>query len=363
MISPAKQLPSIGCLDRVTIDDDRDELRIQGWAISLSGRPIEGFRVSLAGKELPDIEQVYGLDAPDVSKAHPTIAGAENSRFRIRVPLTKKQQQELRDALIAVMPLIQERVDGILFQILEPSLPIPNPDYISQIGGGFTEVALEFLAYFVQQASLQPTDSVLDVGCGVGRMAYALAYYLNPKGRYEGFDIVGDLVEWAAQSISPRFPNFQFRSVDMYNKRYNPHGTVLPAEFIFPYVNESFQFVFLTSVFTHLQGAEVCHYLEEIHRILKPGGRCLATCFLLQEESELLIAQGKSSQPLVYELKDCFTSNLLIPETAIGFRETLLLEWIGERGFTVLGKYYGSWCGRAGSIPPLQDFLILQKSL
>jgi len=40
------------------------------------------------------------------------------------------------------------------------------------------------------------------------------------------------------------------------------------------------------------------NYLKEISRVLKPGGRCFITYFLLNNESEKLIKTGKSSQNL-----------------------------------------------------------------
>jgi hypothetical protein len=33
-------------------------------------------------------------------------------------------------------------------------------------------------------------------GCGFGRIAYALAYYLNGAGRYDGFDVMRPLIDW-----------------------------------------------------------------------------------------------------------------------------------------------------------------------
>ena len=73
-----------------------------------------------------------------------------------------------------------------------------------------------------------------------------------------------------------------------------------------------------------------------------------------------MIAQGKSSQQLIYEIEDGFTIDINLPEKGIGFRENLILQWIEERGFNVLEKSYGSWCGRISSIK--EDLLVLEKS-
>ena len=51
--------------------------------------------------------------------------------------------------------------------------------------GDFKAVGYEFLRYFIQYGDLAPDDDVLDVGCGIGRMALPLANYLK-HGSYSG---------------------------------------------------------------------------------------------------------------------------------------------------------------------------------
>jgi hypothetical protein len=56
-------------------------------------------------------------------------------------------------------------------------------------GGSFTGIGDEFKILFIQYGKLQPEDSVLEVGSGIGRMARPLTGFLAGAGRYEGFDI------------------------------------------------------------------------------------------------------------------------------------------------------------------------------
>ena len=94
--------------------------------------------------------------------------------------------------------------------------------------GGGTYAGLEFLTYFVSLGGLKPEHDVLDIGCGVGRMAHPLAYFLDQKARYFGFDIVEKGIRWAKDNITAEFPNFEFQRLDIHNQLYNPTGT-LPA--------------------------------------------------------------------------------------------------------------------------------------
>jgi len=81
---------------------------------------------------------------------------------------------------------------------------------------------------------------------------------------------------------------------EILSRRYNPKGRYRAEEYTFPYKDEFFDFVFLTSVFTHILPKGVRNYTSEISRVMKPGGRCFIMYFMLNEESLGLIEKGKS---------------------------------------------------------------------
>lgn len=336
-------------------------LHLQGWVTSFEQKKLDGMLVSIAGQEFRNIELTYNLPSPGVKKKYPYIPGTEKARYQIRIPLTKQQQKQFKNSLVLLTPSLDGQPGGIMTNALESSLPIPPHEYIKFVGGHFTDVGFNFLGYSIQMVGLEPTDKVLDIGCGVGRIAYPLTYYLKEGGGYEGFDISEKLIKWAKSEISLRFPNFNFQVVDIHNKMYNPEGNVQTLDFVFPYQDKSFDWVVLTSVFTHLQAKEVRHYLDEITRVLKPRGRCLCTCFLLNPESEAAMTKNKKARQIVHPLEECFTATPKIPESTIGYKEGLLLGWMQERGLSLAGKYYGHWCGRR-KFTSHQDILVLQKS-
>lgn len=160
-------------------------------------------------------------------------------------------------------------------------------------GGDFREIGEHFRELFVELGGLEPDHDVLDVGSGSGRMAFALKGWLS--GRYEGFDVVPEAVEWCRRHIASRHPNFNFQVADIRSERYNPRGGYEADDYVFPYEDASFDFAYLTSVFTHLQRPAVENYLGELARVLRPGGRCLATYFLMNAESERLLGGTASS--------------------------------------------------------------------
>lgn len=155
--------------------------------------------------------------------------------------------------------------------------------WLARIGAGdYLEVGQTFRQYFVELGGLKPSDAVLEVGCGLGRMAVGLTGFLN--GRYEGFDVSPSNVRWCTRQITARKPSFRFKSVPVHNTLYNPRGTIQPGRFLFPYATAEFDFIIAASVFTHMGPEGVAQYLKECARVLKPDGVCFATFFLLRGE-------------------------------------------------------------------------------
>jgi ubiquinone/menaquinone biosynthesis C-methylase UbiE len=227
--------------------------------------------------------------------------------------------------------------------------------------GDYKTVGAEFRKFFIQYGGLKPEDRVLDVGCGIGRMAAPLTGYLAASGEYQGFDIVKKGVEWSQKHITPRYPNFHFLHSDVKNKFYNPAGVYEASSYRFPYEDSSFDFVFLTSVFTHMFPADLEHYLQEISRVLKKGGTSFITMFFLNEESQKLIEKGSSTQNFVYELEGCVTADPQNPEASLAFEEGYVRDLIARSGLSIREPiHYGAWCGRKEFLS-YQDIVIATK--
>jgi len=241
---------------------------------------------------------------------------------------------------------------------------LPPPELELSVGGRFREVGEEFFTYFVDIGGLRPTDRVLDVGCGVGRMAVPLTRYLVDPGGYDGFDVMPRAIAWCQTQITPRFPRFRFQYIPLRNDTYNTTAAQTAATFTFPYPAASFDFVLLTSVFTHLLPDAARQYVSQIATILKPGGRCFCTFFLLNAESEGLLQAGLSPQfPFAHRYDaNCRVQDAKKPEEAIAYDEALIRDWFEAAGLTLADPIrYGSWCGRSDGLS-LQDIIIAVKA-
>lgn len=240
------------------------------------------------------------------------------------------------------------------------SKPLPRPpdELQHRVGDveSFDDVGAEFLRLFKSLIGLKDHEHVLDVGCGAGRIALPLTSFLT-RGEYRGFDLDPASIDWCRENITKQFRNFQFSLVDLKNTHYNPHGQIDPATFRFPYADNSFDFAFLASIFTHTVPAITRNYLSELHRVLRPGGRCLITYFLINARSQEFISSGQGTYP--FRLFDnCYVVKPDSPEFTVGYDEEQIVEWHREFGLIVRHPvHYGRWAGSLSS-PNYQDVVI-----
>ena len=224
----------------------------------------------------------------------------------------------------------------------------------------FIESGNEMASYYVELAHLKPDDSMLDVGSGIGRRTLPLLTFLNQDGSYVGMDIVKTGIDWCREHYN-NYPNFEFRQIDVRNKHYNPNGTYAASEYKFPFPSDQFDFVVLNSVFTHMMPPEVENYVAEIARVLKEGGRCLISFFLLNDESLGMINKHRSVFDLRYEFGPARSISKDMPEIAVGYDESFVVDLFNRYRLEITPQiYYGSWSGRSDYLS-FQDLVVACK--
>lgn len=239
-------------------------------------------------------------------------------------------------------------------------MPVPPPELMLCGDGDFRAIGAEFLLHFVRRGGLSPTDRVLDIGCGVGRMALPLTQYLD-GGTYHGIDVIAPAIAWCTATITPVYPDFTFAHLDVAHPLYNPGGAVAADSVVLPVEDGSADFVVLASVLTHLDEAMLSRYAREIRRVLAPGGRCFATAFLLNRPSRAGIARGaaRPAFPDVPEAK-VLHADPEAPLAAIAFDEDLLLARFLEAGLRRRRPAgYGTWSGRDHGVS-FQDICVFE---
>ena len=239
------------------------------------------------------------------------------------------------------------------------AIPLPPPGLrlMGDTDEQFTAAAVQ-LTGLLYRLGLRDDDELLDVGCGVGRLAVGLLAGTGFKGRYVGFDVMARQVEWAKRSLSPIAPEFHFRRINVRNDRYNPNGTVEPASFRFPARTGGFDLACLLSIFTHFYKEDIQLYLHELHRVLQPGGTVVSTWMLYDEDRYEATQTG--AYPMVHRLDEVTIYNDPDdPLRAIAFHIDAARAMIAESGLEIVDIEYGTWAGGPG--PEFQDVVVLRK--
>ena len=125
---------------------------------------------------------------------------------------------------------------------------------------------------------------------------------------------------------------------------YNPDGRVKASEYRFPFKDESFDFIFLYSVFTHMLPEDVENYMKEIYRILKKGGKCSISYFLINQYTIELIEKGTCHRNFIKDEGIYMTSSIKRHESMMGYKENYIYDIYKKVGFkNNLFIKYGRW--------------------
>jgi SAM-dependent methyltransferase len=147
----------------------------------------------------------------------------------------------------------------------ELSVPLPHEDLIFLVNGHRDREAfaisrwatVENIVSLLGEAGIdfRSFRSILDFGCGCGRVLAGWEHHLHPDVKLYGVDVNPTLVEFCKANIP-------FARVE--RSRYLPP---LPD-----FSGDPFDFVYAASVFTHLDLKAARAWAKELHRVSRPGG-------------------------------------------------------------------------------------------
>jgi len=218
-------------------------------------------------------------------------------------------------------------------------------------------VSEEWCGYLKKYAGLTPSSDVLELGFGAGRTARVLWDYISPAGSYCGVEVNEDMVDWHSHNITSRRPNLRFFHADVTNAAYRRDGCGdSPSKYAFPFDDKSFDVIFLASVFTHMFPADVANYLQEIRRVLRPGGCVLASCFLLDDGVQKRMEEDVSAFQFVrmpeyphtwagYHRSRPDNAGRPDPEACLGYSAAAHCKLYKDTELDVIHLFFGSWSG------------------
>jgi ubiquinone/menaquinone biosynthesis C-methylase UbiE len=120
---------------------------------------------------------------------------------------------------------------------------------------------------------LRPTDTLVDLGCGVGRLAVHAIRWLA-GGHYIGIDISEGMLQRARERVQTEVPQPSCR-VSWIHQR----------DARFPLDQNSVDMMCAFSVVTHMEHEDSYRYLQEALRVVRLGGRLVLSCLPMDLES------------------------------------------------------------------------------
>ena len=135
-------------------------------------------------------------------------------------------------------------------------------DFVGGLWDELGRLQLEFL----KRQGLQPTHSLLDVGCGALRGGVQFIDYLNP-GLYYGVDINPSLIEAG---------RYELERVGLMEKR---PALLADDSFAVGRFGQRFDCAIAQSVFTHVPMNHIVQCLVKVRDVLRPGCEFFATFF------------------------------------------------------------------------------------
>ena len=113
--------------------------------------------------------------------------------------------------------------------------------------------------YLAKRWKEEGARSVLDLGCGLGRHAI---YFTKNGFKVTAVDLSGDAVEITKKNMKEQKVDFLCKTADMMK---------------LPFANDAFDRVFSYHVISHQDTKGVRQVIDEITRVLKPGGKVFLT--------------------------------------------------------------------------------------
>lgn len=237
-----------------------DRLFLSGWMLLPESGPFDEICAFWNGES----RGPAGRDSrPDLRVALPWIERAEDGGFTVEFDLGS-ERRGLAELIGYLGGRPTARHSTLAWLPSQNSTPIPPRELIEHVSTApsiFEAQGLKAFTDLIEQvdrhAKREEIGNTLDWGCGCGR---STRFLLNAGlGQIHGCDIDSEAISWCQRELSPG----QFITV----------GTEPPT----PYEAGSMDLIVGVSVFTHLTRHDQGAWLQELNRIIAPGGLILAS--------------------------------------------------------------------------------------
>ena len=189
----------------------------------------------------------------------------------------------------------------------------------------YLRIGTNFWLPWLASGYVTAKSDIVEIGCGCGR----IAHYLRGdwfSGTYVGVDIDQEMLDWDAS----HFPRDKFSFIA------SPHtsATYVAGDgqrrsdlFSFPQDWKK-DFVYSTSLYTHLLEPELRNYTSESFKVLRPGGTMYMSFFCLD-------SVGRDGRwTFQHRIGDAYVENMKYPEAAVAYTRQFMGDQCRSTGFS-----------------------------
>jgi SAM-dependent methyltransferase len=319
----------------------RGPLRFRGAALAIDGEPVETVRIRCEGRVVAET----AVDKPCPELTFLPFPRAPQSRFEVTAERESGAYEiSIVDAKGAEAAMF--RLEGQGRRDLWPcidAMPRPAPELVATTQGGqdvrsylnSMVSGLHTLESLLRASGVDPNamQTILDIGCGTGRLLMGW-HCASSRRRLVGADINAELIAWNQANLPGEW---------------DVCGVLPPLKL----AGGEFDLVQLASVFTHLPLHHQREWIEEIRRLLRPGGVLLMTL----HGAVYMRIFGQSGE-YAEQPAGAIGSNAFATFHSRPFAERLFT------GFELLGYFERGHDSRPPSLFPiaaLQDVYVLRK--
>jgi ubiquinone/menaquinone biosynthesis C-methylase UbiE len=245
--------------------------------------------VRLYGRDYADRLRGAGFEVEvfDWTSAGEDFGGAGN-RFGL---IERERLHVARVPALTVCVPVRPRAgaDSVLFEgntVPAPHAGLGEPEF--RDAALFMASARREADRLIERCGLKAWSSLLDIGCGPGRLAAGVIDRFCPQSGggglkwFQGVDVNAPAIDWCNRHLAPGRPWMRFRHTNVRNERYNPGGAPagsVPGR-VLPFGDGVFDVVNLYDVFSHMTMRDVAVHLKEVARLLSPKGRAFCTAYV-----------------------------------------------------------------------------------
>ena len=240
-----------------------------------------------------------------------------------------------------------------------PTPPLPPEDLRGGVGPGdfwgHGWDTAEQLARFLDAGQCR---RVLEVGSGLGRIAFPLSHLLGEEATYTGLDVAPAYVAWCRETFRDD-RRFRFEHLDVFSSQYNPDARRKAHRARFPVETGDFDLVLATSLFTHLVPREAKRYAREVARALRPGGMFFCTLLLEDSGSRPRIEAFDTYPVFRYRIRHARLVDTSSPADGVALDRAWFERQLERSGLELMSVDEGGW---RGTDAYYQDVLVARKA-